>query len=159
MHDLPTSAQRSLAAHDHGPLTAETLALMRRYFAEKNHRPSSEMWDALADLVATMERMAFALMQANRKKAEPKSRFPAKSNTQTAIPLPVAQGEVDISRTTAEEAVGSVAFFPSAAAIASLGRGLSPREVGSADACARRRRFDHDACPDTIFVRRPALWS
>jgi hypothetical protein len=24
---------------------------------------------------------------------------------------------------------------------------------------AGRRRFHYDACPDTIFVRRPALWS
>src|SRR5215469_13494352 len=47
-----------LAFRDYGLLTTKTLALMADYFAEKNHRPSWEMWTALADLVGTLEAMA-----------------------------------------------------------------------------------------------------
>jgi hypothetical protein len=47
-----------LATNDYGQLTRDTIKLMADFFAKKNHRPSIEQWEALADLVTTMERMA-----------------------------------------------------------------------------------------------------
>ena len=40
-----------------GYLTSTTLASLRRYFADKGHRPSEDMWSALSDLAATMDDM------------------------------------------------------------------------------------------------------
>lgn len=42
----------------HGKLCADTMAALRVYFGEKDHRPSPEQWDALEDIAHTLDRMA-----------------------------------------------------------------------------------------------------
>lgn len=57
-HLRATALVHSLEAQLRHPLAVETLNRLRAFFTEKDHRPSSQQWAALADLARTLEDMA-----------------------------------------------------------------------------------------------------